>query len=61
MEHDTVIDALTLEEFRSFSELFEEDVYDAISLVTCVNQRSLTGGPAVDTVKKLIEKYKNNI
>lgn len=61
LEHDTVIDALTLEEFRSFSELFEEDVYDAISLVTCVNQRSLTGGPAVDTVKKLIEKYKNNI
>ncbi len=61
LEHDTVIDALTLEEFRTFSELFEEDVYDAISLVTCVNQRSLTGGPAVDTVKKLIEKYKNNI
>jgi len=56
---DTVIDALTMDEFKSFSELFEEDIYDAISLSTCVNQRKLIGGPAVETVRELINKYKN--
>lgn len=59
LEKDTVIDALTMQEFKSFSELFDETVYDAISLTTCVNQRSLTGGPAVETVRELINKYKN--
>ncbi len=59
IEKNTVIDALSPEEFRSFSELFGEDIYDAISLETCVNQRKLIGGPASATVKALIEKYKN--
>lgn len=57
LEKDTVIDALTMDEFKSFSELFEDDIYDAISLTTCVNQRSLIGGPAVETVRALINKY----
>ncbi len=59
IENDTIIDALTIEEFKGFSELFDDDVYDAISLTACVNQRNLTGGPAVETVKKLINSYKN--
>ncbi len=59
IENDKAIDELTPGEFKSFSELFGEDVYDSISLTACVNQRSLTGGPAAETVKKLIEKYKN--
>ena len=59
IEKNTVIDALSMDEFKDFSELFGEDIYDAISLTTCVNQRKLTGGPAIETVKALIEKYKN--
>ena len=59
IEKNTVIDALSPEEFKSFSELFGDDIYDAISLETCVNQRKLIGGPASATVKALIEKYKN--
>ena len=58
IEHDTVIDALSMEEMKEFSTLIEEDIYDEISLETCVNQRKLTGGPAVETVRSLIEKYK---
>lgn len=58
IEKDTVIDALSMEEFRQFSPLFQEDIYDAISLETCVNQRKLIGGPAVETVRKTIEQYK---
>lgn len=60
IEHNTVIDALSMEEFKNFSELIEEDIYTEISLETCVNQRKLTGGPARETMKKVIESYKNN-
>jgi argininosuccinate lyase len=40
------IEELTLSELQSHSELFGEDVYEAISLHTCVEGRSLPGGPA---------------
>lgn len=57
IEKDTVIEALSMEEMKSFSELIAEDIYDAISLETCVNQRKLTGGPAMETMRTIIEKY----
>ena len=59
IEHNKAIDELSFDEFKSFSELISDDVYDAISLETCVNQRKLAGGPAFDTVAALIKKYKN--
>ncbi|MEE1013262.1 MAG: argininosuccinate lyase, partial [Clostridia bacterium] len=58
IEKDTVIDALTMEEMQSFSTLIEDDIYDAISLTTCVNERRLIGGPAVETMQKVIDTYK---
>ncbi len=57
IEKDTVIDALSMEEMKDFSDLIEEDVYEAISLDTCVNQRKIPGGPAMETMKAVIEKY----
>ena len=42
---------VSLDKLKEFSPAFEEDVYDAISLKTCVEGRSLIGGPAPDTVK----------
>lgn len=57
IEKDTVIDALSMEEMKDFSDLIAEDVYDAISLDTCVNQRKIVGGPAMETMKAVIEKY----
>ena len=59
IEHNTVIDALSMEEFKNFSELIEEDIYTEISLETCVNQRKLVGGPALETMKAVIDSYKN--
>ena len=44
-----------LDKLKEFSPAFEEDVYDAISLKTCVEGRKLTGGPAPDTVKNYLE------
>ena len=58
IEKDTVIDALTMEEMQNFSPLIEDDIYDAISLTTCVNERRLIGGPAVETMQKVIDTYK---
>ncbi len=60
IEKDTVIDALSMEEMKDFSELIAEDIYDAISLNTCVNQRKIVGGPAMETMKAVIEKYEKD-
>ena len=46
---------VSLNKLKEFSPAFEEDVYDAISLKTCVEERKLIGGPAPDTVKKYLE------
>ena len=48
------LDDLTLEEFQGFSPLIKEDVYEAISVFTCVEKRQVTGGPAPEQVKKAI-------
>ena len=55
IEHNTSLEKLPLETLKEFSSAFEEDVYDAISLKTCVEGRSLTGGPAPDTVKRYLD------
>ncbi len=58
LDTNQVIDALTMDEFKDFSPLFDEDIYTAISLETCVNMRKIPGGPAMDTMKAVIEGYK---
>lgn len=58
IENGKVIDDLTMDEFKKFSDLIEDDIYNEISLETCVNQRKLIGGPAYDTVKHIIDSYK---
>ncbi len=60
LDTNKVIDALSMGEFKGFSDLFDEDVYTEISLETCVNQRKITGGPAMDTMRSVIEEYKKN-
>ena len=55
IEHNTSLEKLSLDEFRQFSDLIDEDVYDAISLETCVNKRTLIGGPAPDTVRNYLD------
>ncbi|HHT64860.1 MAG: argininosuccinate lyase [Caldicoprobacterales bacterium] len=47
---------LTLSELRELSPLFEDDVYDALSLNACVNERKLPGGPAAKAVAQAIDE-----
>ena len=58
IEKDTSIDALSLEELRSISDKFDEDIYDAISLKTCVEKRLTIGAPGEKMMKRVIEKNK---
>jgi len=55
IEKDIALDELTMDEFKDFSQNIEEDIYDAISMETCVNDRKLVGGPAKATVEKAIK------
>ena len=49
---------LPLETYRQFSPVFEEDVYPAIDLLTCVSQRNIPGGPAPEAVQVQIDNLK---
>ncbi|MBE6972652.1 MAG: argininosuccinate lyase [Ruminococcaceae bacterium] len=48
------LDTLTLRDFRAISGLFDQDVYEALALKTCVNGRKVYGGPARESVEKQI-------
>ena len=61
IEKDTSIDALSLEELRSISDKFDEDIYDAISLKTCVEKRLTIGAPGAEMMKQVIEKNKEDL
>ncbi|HOV70372.1 MAG TPA: argininosuccinate lyase, partial [Clostridia bacterium] len=58
IEKNKSLDQLTLEEYREVSPVFDEDIYEAISLNTCVNKRSIPGGPAPEAVRDAIQKAK---
>lgn len=49
-----VLETLPLEEYKAFSELFEEDIYNEISLETCVAKRISVGGTSLDSAEKQI-------
>ncbi|MBE5783072.1 MAG: argininosuccinate lyase [Clostridiales bacterium] len=56
LTENCAIDALSLDTLKEFSIAFESDVYDAISLKTCVAARSLIGGPAPERVLAAVDK-----
>ena len=55
IQKDKVLEELSLEEFKGYSALFENDVYDAIDLIKCCEGRTSYGGPSEASVKKQIE------
>ena len=55
IEHDKALDDLTMDEF---SDIIEDDIYNAISMETCVNDRKVIGGPAKEVVEKAIADAK---
>ena len=59
VEKKTSIENLALEELKEISDKFEEDIYEAVSLKTCVEKRLTIGAPGADAMKDVIEKYKS--
>ncbi len=51
------LDDMSLDEFRSISPVFEEDIYEAISLKTCVEKRTTLGAPGPSVMKQVTEEY----
>ena len=49
------LDELTMEEFKSFSEAFDEDIYDAISIVNCIKAKKSEGSTSFESVEKQLE------
>ena len=58
IEKNTSIDALPLPEMRTISDRFEEDIYDAVSLKTCVEKRLTAGAPGREAMEKVLAVYK---
>ncbi|MBE6958577.1 MAG: argininosuccinate lyase [Ruminococcaceae bacterium] len=52
--NDTVLEQIPLSQYKSFHELFEEDVFEAISLRRCVESRISAGGTNPDSIEKQI-------
>ena len=48
------LDELPLEEYQKISPVFEEDIYDAVSMKTCVEKRETYGAPGPEVMKKVI-------
>ncbi len=53
--NDKNLDEFTMDEFARFSDIIGDDIYDAISMETCVNDRRVIGGPAKETVGAAIK------
>ena len=63
IEKNIALDDMTLEELKAVSPVFEEDIYEAISLKTCVEKRNTAGGPGTEAMQKVIaqqEAYLKN-
>ena len=58
IEKNIALDDMTLEEYKAVSPVFEEDIFDAISMETCVNKRVTIGAPGKTAMRQVIKLYK---
>ena len=58
-QNGKLLEELSLDELRGISALFDEDVYDALNLETCMAQRKSAGGPAPEETARQIEELSN--
>ena len=49
------LDDLTLDEFKQFSPTFDQDIYEAISLKTCVEKRNTIGAPGPSAMERMLQ------
>lgn len=59
IEKNIALDDLSIEEYKEICPVFEEDIYEAISLKTCVEKRLTIGAPGPEMMRKVIQHYEN--
>ena len=59
IEKNIALDDMSIEEFKSISPVFEDDIYDAISMETCVNKRLTIGAPGEEAMKEVLKIYRS--
>lgn len=57
LEKNIALDELSLEEYKAISPVFESDIYDAISLKSCVEKRNTIGAPGIEAMKQVISEH----
>jgi argininosuccinate lyase len=58
IEKNIALDDMSLLEYKEICPVFEEDIYDAISLKTCVEKRLTIGAPGREAMEKVIAIHK---
>lgn len=61
IENNLTLETIPIEKYKEFSNKFENDIFEAINLETCVMQRKVEGGPAPESVKAQIEYIRKKI
>ncbi len=61
LDQNKALSELSFEELKSCSDIITEDIYEAIDLKTCVNERNIIGGPAKAAVEKAIASARDYI
>lgn len=57
IDNNKTLNELSLSEYKEISPVFEEDIYDAISMKTCVAKRNTIGAPGQDAMEEVIAIY----
>ena len=55
IEMDTVLEQLDIKEYKKVCDLFDDDIYNAVNLINCLNGRKVAGGPAPQQVKQQMD------
>ncbi len=61
IEKGVALDDLTLEEYRSISPVFDMDIYEAISMKTCVEKRMTVGAPGPGAMKQVVNQCRQRL
>ncbi len=58
LKRNIALDEMSIEDYKAISPVFEPDVYDAISIRSCVERRNTIGAPGPEAMKKILEEYR---
>ena len=61
IERNMALDYMSLEEFQAVSPVFQEDIYEAVSMKTCVEKRVTAGAPGQEAMRKVIDRCRGRL